>query len=71
MRPERQRTAIKEALINSGVHGEVLSLTKGRTMNAEHCKVIMLYGSPFDKLRANGINQRLLKVNMRLSCEAF
>ena len=37
-------------------------------MNAEHCKIIMLYGSPFDKallsevegLRANGINQRLL-----------
>ncbi len=48
----------KEALINSTVRGEVLSLTKGRTMNAKHCKIIMLYGSPFDKLRANGINQR-------------
>ena len=29
-------------------------------MNAKHCKIIMLYGSPFDKLRANGINQRSL-----------
>ncbi len=30
-------------------------------MNAKHCKIIMLYGSPFDKLRVNGINQRFLK----------
>ncbi len=31
-------------------------------MNAKHCKSIMLYGSPFDKLRANGINQSFLKI---------
>ena len=30
-------------------------------MNAKHCKIIMLYSSPFDKLRANGINQRVHK----------
>ncbi len=57
---EKSHTDAKEALINSTVCGEVLSLTKGRTMNAKHCKIIMLYGSPFDKLRANGINQRFL-----------
>ena len=30
-------------------------------MNAKHCKIIVLYSSPFDKLRANGISQRFLK----------
>ena len=30
-------------------------------MNAKHCKIIMLYSSPFDELRANGINQRFHK----------
>jgi len=46
-----------EALINSSVRGEVLSLTKGRTMNRNQRKIIMLHVEPFDKLRANGINQ--------------
>ncbi len=55
----------KEALINSAVRGEVLSLTKGRTMNAKYCKIIMLHGPPFDRLRANGINQRFLKFYRR------
>ena len=50
----------REPLINSAVRGEVLSLTKGRTMNVKHCKIIMVYGLPFDKLRVNGINQRFL-----------
>ncbi len=56
---------IKEALINSAVRGEVLSLTKGRTMNAKYCKIIMLYGSPFDKLRANGINRSFLRIRTK------
>ncbi len=49
-------------------------------MNARHCKIIMLYGSPFDKallsevegLRANGINQRLLKLlEKRCACSTL
>jgi len=47
----------KETLINSAVRGEVLSLPKGQTMNGKHRKIITLRTEPFDKLRANGVNQ--------------
>jgi len=52
---------VREALINSAVRGEVLSLPKGRTMDGNYCKIIALHFMPFDKLRANEINQSFLK----------
>ncbi len=39
----------RETLINSVVRGEVLSLTKGRTMNTEFNKISMLDVTFFDK----------------------
>jgi len=45
------------------IRGEVLSLTKDRTMNSEANKIRILKVTPFDKLRANEINQSFLKLD--------